>query len=426
MQTDRRICLTSTDLEGHRYAVEYEPEGALVVVHETPEDGEPVLAARGRWTKDHISWEVNRLGPSKAASVASVLAPHLVVADDSKGARSGWEGPCPVCSRAGTLPPRLIKATFGEALRGGIARCTDGHPVRIDDSDGRVARNIFLINDALARSAAHNPASVAGKPAESGPLRVVKMFDRGTDSPIVQRIVLQFFAVLESGALTLDPTRVNTVKSLLMETMRDLGHVQDAVEAFIRLEDESIQRLVGGAVRITHNAVYYDDPTVDLRKLFGDALTTAVIAVRDLPRIGAAILGAGLDGGKSWKKLRLLLAAAALRQESRVTAVDEFYKWSGELADLRGQFEHPHPPLEITPLRVDVGEGRVTAVHPPRLVQTNTSLRQALEPIVPLAIDHIERMIALLMGERCGPGYRIEHYQESAGSGFRFAPVKAG
>jgi len=44
------------------------------------------------------------------------------------------------------------------------------------------------------------------------------------------------------------------------------------------------------------------------------------------------ILGADLDGGKSWKKLRPILAAAALRQDPGSTAVDDFYKWSDELA----------------------------------------------------------------------------------------------
>jgi hypothetical protein len=252
------------------------------------------------------------------------------------------------------------------------------------------------------------------------------MFDRGTDSPIVQRIVLQFFAVLESGGLSLDAKRVNSVKSLLFETMRDLGHVQDAVDTYMRREEESIAALTDGGVRITHNAVYYDDPTVDLRKLFGDALTSAVIALRDLPRLAAAILGADLDGGKSWKKLKPLLAAAALRQDPGSTVVEDFYRWSKELADLRDRFEHPHPPLEITPVQVEVGEGKVKAIHPPRVTQPARTLRQCLEPIVPVAIDYMERMTALLLGERCADGYKMERYNDGASSGFQFALVKTG
>lgn len=138
------------------------------------------------------------------------------------------------------------------------------------------------------------------------------------------------------------------------------------------------------------------------------------------------ILGADLDGGKSWKKLRPILAAAALRQDPGSTAVDDFYKWSDELAGLRGRFEHPHPPLEITPVRVEVGEGTLKTVHPPRLVQPSVTLRKCLEPIVPLAIDYIERLIALLLGERCAKDYKIERYADSAVSGFKFAPVKTG
>jgi hypothetical protein len=420
--------MSSEDLEGHRYSVEYQPEIALVVVHEivSPAARGPVLAARGRWTKDHVSWELNRLGPGKAATVASVLAPHLVVADDSMGARSGWEGPCPVCARAGTIPPRVIRATFGEALRGGTARCAEGHWVRIDDQDGRVARNIFLINDLFARVTPSGPASVDGRPKQPGPFRVAKMFDRGTDSPIVQRLVLQFFAVLESAALTLDPKTINGVKELLLETMRDLGHVQDAVDAYVRREDESIAGLTGGGVRITHNAVYYDDPTVDLRKLFGDALTSTVIALRNLPRLAGAILGAELDDAKSWKKLRPLLTAAASRQDPGSTVVDDFYRWSDELAAIRGRFEHPHPPLEITSLQVEVDGGTLKGIHPPRLVQPPVSLRNLLEPIVPDAIDYSERLIALLFGERCAKGYKIERYPPGDGSAFQFAPLKTG
>ena len=421
------ICMSSEDLEGHRYSVEYRPENDLIVVHEIVSAaavGAPILAARGRWTKDHVSWDLNRLGPGKAATVASVLAPHLVVADDSKGASSGWEGPCPICSRTGGDVPSVIKATFGEALRGGTARCSNGHLVRLDDPDGRVARNIFLINDMFSRPTTSTAGEVGGKPAEPGPFQVKKMFNRGTDSPIVQRIFLQFLAVLESGALTLDAKAINGVKSLLFESMRDFGHVQDAVDAYIRHEDESLAGLNGGGVRITHNAVFYDDPTVELRKLFGDVVTSAVIALRNLPRLAAAILGVDLDGGKSWKKLRILLTASAKRQEPGSKDVDDFYRWSEELADLRGRFEHPHPPLEITPVRVDVQGGTLRAVHPPHLVQPSRSLRQYIEPVVPLAIDHVERMIALLLGERCVAGYRIERYNGDVGAGFRFAPVK--
>lgn len=427
MRMGESIRMSSEDLEGNSYSVVYEPESAQVVVHEVvPQAAEgPVLAARGRWTKDHVTWEINRLGSGKAATVASVLAPHLVSADDSIGARSGWEGPCPVCVRAGMIPPRAIKATFGEALRGSTARCSDGHLVRVDDPDGRVARKIFLINDLMARSPPSASATIRGS-AQQGPFRVAKMFDRGTDSPIVQRIVLQFFAILESGALALDPKTINGIKELLLETMRDLGHVQDAIDAYLRREDEAISALSSGGVRITHNAIYYDDPTVDLRKLFGDALTSVVIAFRDLPRLASAILGADLDGGKSWKKLRPLLATAAQRQQPGSKAVDDFYKWSEEVADLRGRFEHPHPPLDIAPVRVEVIDGKVIAVHAPRLLDPSVSLRGCLEPILSLAIDHMERLTAFLFGERCANGYAIARYENVAGAAFRFAPVKTG
>jgi hypothetical protein len=252
------------------------------------------------------------------------------------------------------------------------------------------------------------------------------MFDRGTDSPIVQRIVLQFFAILESGALALNPKTINSIKGLLLETMRDLGHVQEAIDAYLRREDEAISALSSGGVRITHNAICYDDPTVDLRKLFGDALTSAVIAFRDLPRLASAILGVDLDGGKSWRKLRPLLAAAAQRQQPGSTAVDDFYRWSEEVADLRGRFEHPHPPLDVAPVRVEVSAGKVIAVHAPRLVDPAVSLRSCLEPILPRAIDHMERLTAFLFGERCASGYAIARYENVAGAAFRFAPVKTG
>jgi len=66
--------MQSVDLEGHRYSVELDPKSAVIVVHEilVPASTAPVLVARGRWSKDHVSWEVDRLGPSKAATVASV------------------------------------------------------------------------------------------------------------------------------------------------------------------------------------------------------------------------------------------------------------------------------------------------------------------------------------------------------------------
>jgi len=420
------IRMSSEDLEGHRFSVEYEPDSAVVVVHEIPSSGSgaPVLAARGQWATDHFSWELNRLGPAKVATIASVLAPHLVVADDSMGARSGWDGPCPVCTRTGLVPPRTINATFGDALRGGIARCSEGHAVRLDDPDGRVARNIFLINDLLARGAVSGEAPAAERSVQPGPFRVARAFNLGTDSPIVQRLVLQFFAVLESGALTLEPKAINGVKGLLFETMRDIGHVQDAVGAYMRREDEAIAGLENGGIRITHNAVYYDDPTIDLRKLFGDALTSAVIALRNLPRLAAAILGTELNDAKSWKKLRPLLSTAASRHDPGSSVVDDFYRWSDELAAIRGRFEHPHPPLEIIPLQIQVDAGRLKSIQTPRLTQPSESLRKVLEPLVPVTIDFLERLIALLFGERCASGYKIDRYPADEGSGFTFAAVR--
>src|ERR1051326_2083720 len=98
---------------------------------------------------------------------------------------------------------------------------------------------------------------------------------------------------------------------------------------------------------------------------------------------------------------RALLAPAALRQDPGSTAVEDFYIWSKELADLRDRFEHPHPALEITPVEVEVDEGKLKAVHPPRVTHLARTLRQCLEPMVPAAIDYMERLTALLLGERC-------------------------
>jgi len=421
------ITRTSSDLEGGRYLVEYHPDTAMVVMYQivstlAPEGvtQPPDLVARGQWSNDHIDWSVNRLGLQKAATVASVLAPHLVVRDGSIGARTSWEQRCPKCVRLGFTPPAMVHVTFGDMLDGCSTRCANGHDLPHADPDGRVARNIFLITDANARTIGTAPTPSCGTP---GPFQVRKMFDRGTDSRIVRNLVLPFFATLETEAVTLDAKAVNGVKSLLLEAMRDIGHLEDAVHAYVRREEETLALLSAGGVRITPNAILYDDPTVELRKLFGDALTSGVIALRNVPRLATAILGLGFDDSKSWKKLLNTLRAAEARHDRGGTVVSVFDTWTQELYGLRGQFEHPHPPLEITPVDVVVRDAALVSVHPPRLVQPAVSLRAYLEPLVDRMVDDIAHLLWLLHSERCAPGYTLKRYDES-GSAFRFAPVK--
>jgi hypothetical protein len=427
MATQDVIRAASEDLEGGHYSVEYHPDTSIIAIYEIPPASDlrsaPLLAAQGTWTNDRIEWAQNRLGSAKAATVASVLATHLVVPNESVGARSGWEQPCPACAREGLVPALEVRTTFGEMLRGVTVQCGNGHDLHLGDPDGRIARNIFLINDALRGPT--TTASSAGRAAtpNPGPFRVTKMFDRGTDSPIVRRIVLQFFAIIESGALTFDAATANAVKSLLFETMRDVGHVEEAVQAYVRREEEALAALCGGGVHITPNAIQYDDPGVALRKLFGDALMSAVIALRNVPRLATAIVGAALDGGKSWKKLRRLLDEATARHDPGATWVGEFYSWSEQLVGLRGQFEHPHPPLEITPVRVEVRDGQLHGVHAPRLVQPATPLRDYLEELMPRMVDEMERFIWLFLAEKCAAGYRLERFDDGASS-FRYAPVR--
>lgn len=50
-------------------------------------------------------------------------------------------------------------------------------------------------------------------------------------------------------------------------------------------------------------------------------------------------------------------------------------------------------------------------------------LRDYLEPLVGRTVDGIERVLWLLLSERCAPGYKIERFNDVS-SAFQFTPVK--
>jgi hypothetical protein len=106
---------------------------------------------------------------------------------------------------------------------------------------------------------------------------------------------------------------------------------------------------------------------------------SAVIALRNLPRIASVVLTQPLDGGKSWKRLRALLDAAVSRHDPGARVVEDFYVWSDELAGLRGRFEHPHPPSWL--LLGSAGNSGRSALPSPAMLQVALVLAAAVADV---------------------------------------------
>ena len=117
-----------------------------------------------------------------------------------------------------------------------------------------------------------------------------KIFDHGTRNPIVNRITLQFFDILDTGLIDLSRRRIEDWKNFLFECMKELIKAEESKNAYIIVEDKAIQRISSqDGVKFQPHAFNYEDPTENLKRHFEDFLIRCVIAIRKVVKIAEVV-----------------------------------------------------------------------------------------------------------------------------------------
>jgi hypothetical protein len=233
--------------------------------------------------------------------------------------------------------------------------------------------------------------------------KLTKILDQGTSNPVVNRLSLQFFDMLDRNLIDLPAKRIEKIKEYLFECMKDLLKAQELKNAYLAAENQAIQKIASkDGVRFQPHAVSYDDPTEVLKKHFEDFLIRCVIAVRKVTKIAGAVF---LKSFASLKDLKKYLKTLFSPGSPEMKMIEEDSGWIKELYDHRGKAEHDS--LEIERFEVVIPEVGKPEIMLPRIAGTGVSIREYLEVTLDNCLTFCEDMTVLFLGTRCNKDVRI-------------------
>lgn len=156
---------------------------------------------------------------------------------------------------------------------------------------------------------------------------IKKILDVGTDSPLVNRVMLQFGEIVDSGFIKLDDSQKQEFKKVLSECTNDLLKAEESVKEYFRIEDSAISKIASGdGIAHQTGAYSFEDPTLDLKKHFEEFLFRAVIAVRRTIKLASIIFKREIKGPEELKReldRRLPSDSAHRNMDSRRQWLDE-------------------------------------------------------------------------------------------------------
>jgi|GEM_PF-2983821 len=233
--------------------------------------------------------------------------------------------------------------------------------------------------------------------------KITKILDQGTSNPIVNRLSLQFFDILDRNLIDLPAKRIEKIKEYLLECMKDLLKAEELKNAYLTAETQAIQKIASkDGVRFQPHAVSYDDPTEVLKKYFEDFLIRCVIAVRKVAKIAGAVF---LKSFASLKELKKYLKTLVPPGSPEIEMIEEDSVWIKELYDLRGKAEHEN--LEIERFEVIIPDGGKPEIRLPRIADTGIAIRDYLEVTLDNCLTFCEDMMVLFLNTRCNKEVRI-------------------
>lgn len=245
--------------------------------------------------------------------------------------------------------------------------------------------------------------------------RITKISDQGTSNPIVNRIGLQFSDILDRNLIILSEKRIENVKKYLFECMKDLLKAEESKNAYLAVENESIQKVMSkNGVQFQPHAYSYEDPTEILKEHFEDFLIRCVIAIRKVVKIAGIIFLKPLDGPKGLKKyLKTVFSSSS----PEIKMIEEDSEWIKGLYDLRGKAEHDE--LEIEGFEVTISNDRKPIIKIPRLSRSGVAIREYLEVTLDNCLTFCEDMTVIFLNTKCPEDVQIVRVPEKLRQQYR-------
>ncbi|MDH4271834.1 MAG: hypothetical protein OEW18_07640 [Candidatus Aminicenantes bacterium] len=233
--------------------------------------------------------------------------------------------------------------------------------------------------------------------------KVTKILDQGTSNPIVNRLGLHFFDILDRNLKDLPEKRKEKIKQHLFECMKDLLKAEELKNAYITTENQAIQKIMSkNRLQFQTHAFSYEDPTEILKKYFEDFLIRCVIAVRKVVKIANIVFLKSIDGPKELKEyLKTLFPPTS----PEMKMIEEDSRWIKKLYDLRGKAEHEELNIERFEAIIPT-EGR-PVIKLPRLPSAGATLREYLEVTLDDCLTFCEDMTVIFLNTKCSEEVQI-------------------
>jgi len=238
---------------------------------------------------------------------------------------------------------------------------------------------------------------------KSPKFKFTKILNQGTNNPIVNRISLQFSDMLDRNLIDLSKQKIEKIKKHLFECMKDLLKAEESKNAYIKIEDQAIQKIKSkNGVRFQRYAFSYEDPTENLKKHFEDFLIRCVIAIRRVVKIAEVVFDKSFDGPRGLKKhLKTLFPESS----DEMKMIEDDSVWIKRLYDLRGKAEHDE--LVIERFDVIISSERNPLIKIPRLVDNGAPIREYIKVTLENCFTFCEDMIAMFLNTKCSKEVQI-------------------
>lgn len=227
--------------------------------------------------------------------------------------------------------------------------------------------------------------------------KIFKLLDEGTANPVVNRITLQFYKILNSGCIELAEDKINKIKKVLFECMEKLLKAEVFKKNYDELEEKTINKFSNGkGIDFQKNAIFYDNPINNLKRYFEDFLINCVISIRKIVKISEIILEKKINGPG---ELRSNLEKIFANDTDIIKMFDEDSQWILELYKLRELVEHDE--LEIEGFLINKLNYDKVSITAPKILLNKVFVRKYMDITFEDCFTFCEDIIFLLLKKKC-------------------------
>lgn len=233
------------------------------------------------------------------------------------------------------------------------------------------------------------------------------ILNQGTNNPIANRISLQFFEIFGSNLINLPKNRIEDIKKILFDCMKDLLKAEELKNSYLNEENQAIEKIKSPeGIKFQPKAFSFEDPTETLKKKLEDFLIRCVIAIRKITKIGEIVFNKELkDHSKFEKHLREVFGV----KSDEIKMIEEDKIWIKKLYDLRGGVEHDN--LVMEPFDVTVSDDQKILLKIPQF-PNGPVIREYVEVTLNNCFTFCEDMTAILLNTRCDKRVHIVQLPE--------------